>query len=206
MREAPIETKDSQQEETPETEKSLVKRAKSGDLSAYDELVRRYQDRIYATIYHMTSHHQDAGDLTQEAFIKGFQALNSFKGDSSFFTWVYRIAINRTINFLKQRKKKAALSLNDVDLNIEHDPDFLSLISDKTPHRAINLSEVQEKLNIAIKKLSETHRMVVIMHDIQGMPHDEIANIMKCNTGTVRSRLFYARQQLQAYLSEFISS
>lgn len=205
MVEVTIEKTDSEKEQPQETEKELVLRARAGDLTAYDELVMRYQQRIYATVYHMTSHHQDAADLTQEAFIKGFQALKSFKGDSSFYTWIYRIAVNRTINFLKQRKKRASLSLNDVDLNIEHDPDFLALISDKTPHREINLSEVQEKLNKAIGKLSDTHRLVVVMHDIQGMPHEEIGKILKCNTGTVRSRLFYARQQLQAHLSEFLT-
>src|SRR3974390_3170686 len=84
----------------------LVKRAKQGDLSAYDELVRRYQDRIYSTIYHMTANHEDANDLAQEAFIKAYQALKSFKGGSSFYTWVYRIAVNKTINFLKQRRNR----------------------------------------------------------------------------------------------------
>jgi RNA polymerase sigma-70 factor (ECF subfamily) len=94
----------------------LVKRARQGDLGAYDELIRRYQERIYATVYHMTSNHEDANDLAQEAFIKGYQALKSFKGGSSFYTWVYRIAVNKTINFLKQRKNKAHMSLDDLDL------------------------------------------------------------------------------------------
>src|SRR5688572_6446844 len=84
----------------PTHDAALVRRAQSGDVSAYDELIRRYQERIYATVYHMTSNHEDANDLTQETFIKGFQALKSFKGDSSFYTWVYRIAVNKTINFL----------------------------------------------------------------------------------------------------------
>ena len=80
----------------PVEEMELVKRARKGDLAAYDDLVRRYQERIYATIYHMTSNHEDANDLAQEAFIKAFQALRSFKGGSSFYTWVYRIAVNKT--------------------------------------------------------------------------------------------------------------
>jgi RNA polymerase sigma factor (sigma-70 family) len=182
----------------------LVKRAKQGDLSAYDELVRRYQERIYATLYHMTANHEDANDLAQEAFIKGFQALRSFKGGSSFYTWVYRIAVNKTINFLKQRKNKAHLSLNDLDVNAEHDPDLVALISEKTPRREVNLTELQERLNDAMQKLSEPHRWVVTLHDVQGMSHEEIAEIMDCNIGTVRSRLFYARQQLQAYLSDYL--
>src|SRR5713101_1201145 len=189
-------------EPMPETE--LVKRARRGDLAAYDDLVRRYQERIYATVYHMTSNHEDANDLAQEAFIKGYQALKSFKGGSSFYTWVYRIAVNKTINFLKQRKNRTQMSLNDLDFNAEHDPDLVALISEKTPRRDIGLSELQEKLNEAMLKLSEPHRLVVTLHDVQGLSHEEIAQIMECNIGTVRSRLFYARQQLQAYLSDYL--
>src|ERR1700722_15014431 len=185
-------------------EGDLVQRARNGDLSAYDELVKRYQERIYATIYHMTSNHEDANDLAQDAFIKAYQALKSFKGGSSFYTWVYRIAVNKTINFLKQRKNRVQISLNDLDFNAEHDPDLVALISDKTPRRDLNLAELQEKLNAALQKLSEHHRLVVTLHDIQGLSHEEIATIMDCNIGTVGSRLFYARQQLQAYLSDYL--
>jgi RNA polymerase sigma factor (sigma-70 family) len=188
----------------PVDETELVRRARRGDLGAYDELVLRYQERIYATVYHMTANHEDANDLAQEAFIKAFQALRSFKGGSSFYTWVYRIAVNKTINFLKQRKNRAQMSLDDLDFNAEHDPDLVALISDKTPRREVNLSELQEKLNAAMQRLSEPHRLVVTLHDVQGLSHEEIAEIMECNIGTVRSRLFYARQQLQAYLSDYL--
>jgi RNA polymerase sigma-70 factor (ECF subfamily) len=152
----------------------------------------------------MTGNHEDANDLAQEAFIKAYQALKTFKGGSTFYTWVYRIAVNKTINFLKQRRNRSQLSLNDLDLNAEHDPDLVALISDKTPRREANLTELQEKLNEAMLRLSEPHRLVVALHDVQGMSHEEIAKIMDCNIGTVRSRLFYARQQLQAYLSDFL--
>src|SRR5882757_7890213 len=188
----------------PTNEMELVRRAQKGDLEAYDELIKRYQERIYATVYHMTSNHEDANDLAQDAFIKAFQALKSFKGGSSFYTWIYRIAVNKTINFLKQRKNRLHMSLNDVDFNAEHDPDLVALISEKTPRREVNLAELQEKLNEAMQKLSEPNRLVVTLHDVQGLSHDEIAEIMDCNIGTVRSRLFYARQQLQAYLSDYL--
>lgn len=185
-------------------EVALVSKAQKGDLAAYDDLVRRYQERIYATIYHMTSNHEDANDLAQETFIKAHQALKSFKGGSSFYTWVYRIAVNKTINFLKQRKNRTHMSLNDLDFNAEHDPDLVALVSDKTPRRAASLAELQEKLNEAMQKLSEPHRLVVTLHDVQGLAHEEIAEIMDCNIGTVRSRLFYARQQLQGYLADYL--
>jgi RNA polymerase sigma factor (sigma-70 family) len=182
----------------------LVAQAQEGNYGAFDTLMQRYQERVYATVYHMTSNHEDANDLTQEAFIKAYKALKSFKGDSSFFTWIYRIAVNKTINFLKGRKNKVHLSLNDLDFQAEHDPELVAFVSDKTPRRDMSLTELQEKLNEAMQKLSDTHRLVVTLHDVQGLSHEEISKIMDCNTGTVRSRLFYARQQLQGYLSDYL--
>ncbi len=203
-------TEDRQRVESPAAaqaadDAALVRRAQGGDLDAYDLLVRRHQERLYSTIYHMTASHEDAADLTQETFIKAHNALRGFKGDCSFFTWIYRIAVNRTLNFLKQRRNRTHhLSLNDLDFNAEHDPDIVALTSERTPRREVDLIELQQRLNNALLKLSEIHRMVVILHDIQGMPHEEIATIMDCNPGTVRSRLFYARQQLQAHLSDYL--
>jgi RNA polymerase sigma-70 factor (ECF subfamily) len=186
------------------TDRALVEAARAGELGAFDELVRRYQERVYGLVYHMTSNHEDANDLAQEAFVKAWKALKHFKGDSSFYTWIYRIAVNHTLNHLKQRRNRTQhLSLNDLDFNAEHDPDLVQLISDKNPRQEANLKELGEKLNAAVLKLSEEHRAVVTMHDIQGMPHDEIAKVLECNPGTVRSRLYYARQQLQAWLSDF---
>jgi len=202
----PAERNDSEAPSAPAEEMVLVDRARHGDLKAYDELVRRYQERIYATIYHMTSNHEDANDLAQESFVKAFQALKSFKGGSSFYTWLYRIAVNKTINFLKQRKNRQHMSLNDLDFNAEHNPDLVALISDKTPRRDAGLTELQEKLNAALLKLSESHRLAVVLHDVQGLSHEEIAKIMHCNIGTVRSRLFYARQQLQALLADYVKT
>ena len=201
---APVTRTDDSETPAPVDEESLVRRTRRGDLEAYDELIRRHQERIYATIYHMTANHEDANDLAQESFIKAFQALKSFKGGSSFYTWLYRIAVNKTINFLKQRKKRQHMSLNDIDFNAEHDPDLMALISEQTPRRAAGLTELQEKLNEALLKLSEHHRLVVVLHDVQGLSHEEIAKVMECNVGTVRSRLFYARQQMQGFLADYL--
>ncbi len=182
----------------------LVARARGGEYAAYEELVRRYQRRVYTLAYNMTGHKEDAEDMVQEVFVKAYRSLDGFKGDSSFYTWIYRIAVNRTINFLKKRKRKAGdVSLDDVDQAIERDPAFVELRTRETPVRDITISELQKKLNAALQTLSEKHRSVVVMHDIQGMPHEEIARIMKCSVGTIRSRLFYARQHLQKELAEF---
>ena len=126
-------------------DRALVRLAQSGDLGAFDELVVRYQERIYALVYHMTSNHEDANDLAQEAFVKAWKALRNFKGDSSFYTWVYRIAVNHTLNHLKTRRSRTQhVSLNDLDFNAEHDPDLLQLISHKNPRRDVNLRELGE--------------------------------------------------------------
>lgn len=187
------------------SDRELVDWSRDEDMAAYDELIRRYQERVYSTVYNMTSNHEDAADLVQEAFVKAWQALKRFKGDSSFYTWIYRIAVNRTLNFLKSKKNRVRkLSLNDIDSGAENDPDLVALISHQTPRRAAKLSELKKKLNEALQRLSEAHRTVVILHDIQGVPHDEIAEIMKCNPGTVRTRLFYARQQLQGILADYL--
>jgi RNA polymerase sigma-70 factor (ECF subfamily) len=183
----------------------LVRRAQDGDLSAYDELIRRHQSRIYGLLYHMTANHEDANDLTQEAFIRGFNALPSFRGGSSFFTWIYRVAVNRALNFRKQlRNRTPHLSLNDLDFPGESESQLRELIGDQTPRRAAALAELQEKLNGALLKLSEKHRLVVTMHDVQGLSYDEIAQILGCNVATVRTRLFYARQLLQGLLADYL--
>lgn len=187
-----------------EEDEALVARVQRGEIKAFNTLVDRYKQRLYATVYHMTANHEDANDLVQDAFIKAYKSLRSFKGQSSFYTWVYRIAVNRTINFLKRRKDRGHFSLNDMDASIETDPDYVELMSHVTPRREAGLTELQEKLNEAIQKLSEEHRAVVIMHDVQGMTHADIAKVVHCSEGTVRSRLFYARQQLQGLLSDYL--
>jgi len=188
--------------ENPFPEKELIERAQRGDIHAFDYLMTEVQGRIYGLLYNMTSSKEDAEDLLQEVFLKAFQSLPKFRGHSSFYTWVYRIAVNRAINYVKKRKKRQGLSLDDMDLGIERDPALVQMANVDTPEREIRLKELQENLNEALQTLSEKHRTVVIMHDIQGLPHHEIADVLDCSPGTVRSRLFYARRELQAILSE----
>ncbi|HUJ11946.1 MAG TPA: sigma-70 family RNA polymerase sigma factor [Verrucomicrobiae bacterium] len=185
-------------------DETLVAHTQKGDARAFDVLIGRYKERLYATIYHMTANHEDADDLVQDTFIKAYKSIDSFRGHSSFYTWVYRIAVNRTINFLKRRKNRNQYSLDDLDSSIQTDPDLIEMMSHVTPRREVGLTELQEKLNEALQKLSEPHRAVVTMHDIQGMTHADIAKVLKCSEGTVRSRLFYARQQLQGLLSDYL--
>ncbi len=189
--------------ETPDEE--LVARTQTGDARAFDALVTRFSPRLYGLVYNMTSNHEDTNDLLQEIFAKAFRSIKGFRGKSSFYTWLHSIAVNMTINFLKKRNRRHAFSLDDVDNGIANDPDFIAVTSAKDPSHQANLSELQKRLNEAMMRLSEEHRAVVTLFDIQGLPHAEIAKIMGTSEGTVRSRLFYAHRQLQNYLQEFIN-
>jgi len=183
----------------------LVLKSQQGDVRAFDELVERYHGKIYGLTYNMTSNREDAEDLTQEVFVKAFEALPRFRGNSSFYTWLYRIAVNKTINYRKKRNRKRTLSLDQFDQEIKTDDVYHDLTAKGSPLRSISLSELQEKLNEALQNLSEKHRTVVVMHDMQGIPHEEIAKAVKASVGTVRSRLFYARRQMQSELTEFMT-
>jgi RNA polymerase sigma factor (sigma-70 family) len=181
----------------------LVARTQAGDARAFDELVVKYTPRLYGLVYNMTSNHEDANDLLQDVFAKAYRSINGFRGKSSFYTWIHSIAVNMTINFLKKRGRRFQMSLDDVDLNIQNDKEFIELTASSSPVREADLGELQQKLNESMQKLSPEHRAVVTMFDIQGMPHAEISKILGISEGTVRSRLFYAHRQLQAHLEEF---
>ena len=182
----------------------LVHRAQAGDVSAYEDLVRRYHGRIYGLVYQMTSNREDAEDLVQEVFVKAWKALGHFREQSGFYTWIYRIALNRTINFRKRRTRRKTISFDEFDPDIKTAESYREFSSKGSVLRKMSLGEFQEKMNAAMLKLSEKHRAVVAMHDVQGIPHADIAKIMRCSEGTVRSRLFYAHKQLQVHLAEFM--
>ena len=185
-------------------EKEIVGRAQQGDMEACDALIRQFQERIYATIYHMTSNHEDAADLAQITFIKAIRKIDKFKGQSSFFTWLYRIAVNNTINFIRSKRKRVILSINQMDEEYDRGEELLGLVSKDPPQRDIDRHQLQGMLNAAMQKLTPNQRLVVTLHDGQGLPHEQIGVIMDCNTNTVRTRLHYARKQLQAHLSDYL--
>ncbi|MFV1995673.1 MAG: sigma-70 family RNA polymerase sigma factor [Verrucomicrobiales bacterium] len=187
----------------PDEDAGLVERAKKGDTEAFDELVLKHSSRLYGLVYHMTSNHEDTNDLLQDIFAKAYRSLKRFRGKSSFYTWIYSISVNMTLNFLKKRNRHPKMSLDDVDSGIHYDKDFIEATSGPNPIREVNIHELQQRLNSAMMRLSEDHRAVVTMFDIQGMPHAEISQILGVSQGTVRSRLFYAHRQLQNFLEEF---
>jgi RNA polymerase sigma-70 factor (ECF subfamily) len=195
---------ESTNESPTDADELLVSRAQSGDTLAFDQLVVRYSPRLYGMIYHMTSNKEDANDLTQDVFAKAYRSLKRFRGRSSFYTWIYAIGTNMTLNFLKKRNRRAAWSLDNLDSGIQNDEAMVDLAHAANPRHQSDLNELQKKLNEAMQSLSNAHRAVVTMFDIQGIPHAEISKILKISEGTVRSRLFYAHRQLQGHLEEFI--
>lgn len=188
------------------TDMDLVAKAQEGDTRAFDELVRRYTSKLYGLIYNMTSNREDTADLLQEVFAKAYRSLKRFMGRSSFYTWIYAIAVNMTLNFLKKRGRHHKVSLDGANTGIENDPEFVRVTtSNNGTMRDVNIHELQKKLNDAMMKLSDDHRTVVTLYDIQGLQHSEISKILGVSVGTIRSRLFYAHRLLQNHLQEFVS-
>lgn len=183
----------------------LVERVQAGDVAAFDTLVVKYRERLYSVIYNITGNREDASDLTQDSMIRAFQSISSFKRKSSFYTWLYRIAVNTSLAHLRRNRLRRFFSFEQM-----HEdgipPEMLdTLVSHSGSDRRTMLKELQEKLNEALQSLSHKHRTVVVLHEVEGLDHADIAEIMNCSVGTVRSRLHYAKQQLQAALQAYIS-
>ncbi|MGC9450554.1 MAG: sigma-70 family RNA polymerase sigma factor [Oceanipulchritudo sp.] len=191
-------------ESKTDSDRILVERVQNGDVAAFDELVRKYRERLYGVIYNLTSNREDAADLTQEAFIKAFSSINRFKGKSAFFTWLYRIGVNTALSHLKRNRFRRFFSLEHIQDEGSHAQVLETLAAKHKSEKGALLNELQEKLNEAMQKLSPKHRTVVVLFEIEGLSHQEIADIVGCSVGTVRSRLHYAKQQLQADLKHFI--
>jgi RNA polymerase sigma factor (sigma-70 family) len=183
----------------------IVRRVQAGDVAAFDRLILKYRGRVYGIVYNMTSNREDAADLSQEAFIKAFQSIHRFGGQSSFFTWLYRIAVNSTLSHLRKSRLRSFFSLERVNSDEPVSREIIAALTDKTGvERDTFIRELQEKLNDAMQKLSIKHRTVITLFEIDGLSHHEIAEVMDCSVGTVRSRLHYAKQLLQAELQPYM--
>jgi RNA polymerase sigma-70 factor (ECF subfamily) len=167
-------------------------------------LINKYRERLFAIVYNLSANREDASDLTQEAFIKAFRSIGHFKGQSSFFTWLYRIAVNSTLTHLKRSRLRRFFSFENLDDEIAQSEVVEVLAEKQTTDKPLMIKELQEKLNEALQRLSPKHRTVVVLFEIEGMSHLEIAHVVGCSEGTVRSRLHYAKQQLQTYLQEYL--
>lgn len=182
----------------------VVKRVQAGEVAAFDILIRRYRERLFGVVYNLTSNREDTADLVQDAFIKAFQSINRFQGQSTFFTWLYKIAVNTTLSHLRKNRLRTFFSLEKVQED-GTSSEILNQLTDTTgADRDAYLKELQEKLNEALQKLSIKHRTVITLFEIDGLSHSEIAEVMDCSEGTVRSRLHYAKQFLQGELSKYL--
>ena len=203
----PTTLSDSSTERTAEVKHDLmlVERVKRGEIGAFDILVKKYRERLFAVVYNLTSNREEAADLTQDAFIKAFRSIHKFKGKSAFFTWLYKIAVNTTLNHLKKNKLRSFFSFEKMDEEGYSSEVLEKLTSNVKADKAVLLNELQEKLNEALQCLSIKHRTIVVLHEIEGLSHREIGEVVGCGEGTVRSRLHYAKQQLQSKLSQYIN-
>lgn len=186
----------------PDPDQEFVNRALMGDTTAFDALVCHHNDRIHALVYHMTGQFDDTRDLVQEIWIRVHASLSRFRSDAKFQTWLHQVAVNHTLNFLKRRKSRAGCMVPLPEAGQDHCAELEDPCKTSDPGESAALSELRRHIQRAIAKLSEPHRAVVRMFDIQGMPHREIAMTLGTSEGTVRSRLHYAHQLLQAELHE----
>lgn len=200
-----MEIEEKQQPTPPRSDqdRDLVERSQAGDTEAFDELVLKYSPKLYAMIYNMTGNREDTHDVLQDVFAKAYRSIKRFRGKSTFYTWIYSISVNMTLNFLKKRGRHRKLSLDEMAPAALQDQDYQDMTSGSDPIREVGIHELQRRLNEAMLELSEDHRTVVTLFDIQGLPHAEISRVLGISQGTVRSRLFYAHRQLQNFLEEF---
>jgi RNA polymerase sigma-70 factor (ECF subfamily) len=186
------------------SELDLVKRCQAGDTEAFDELVTRYRPRIFGMIYNMVHSEQDAWDLAQDSFLKAWKSIGRFRGQSSFHTWIYRIVINVTIDWLRKKQVTGGGAEFDDAIQLTHiDPASKTVPkTEALPHKAMERDEIRVRIEKAIAQLSPEHRAVILMKEIDDMQYHEIAQAVGCSIGTVMSRLFYARKKLQNLLRD----
>ncbi len=177
----------------------LIAECLQGDTAAFGVLVRRYQDRLYHTVYRMVDNAEDAYDVVQEAFLSAYQSLESFKGDSLFFTWLYRIAVNTAISL--KRKQRAVVSI-DAGRNGEPGIEPQDTSETSRPGHAMEQAEQQRRIRQALARLSPEHRAVLVMKDMEGQKYETMAEVLDVPIGTIRSRLHRARLELRELLEK----
>jgi len=181
------------------SDQAIVERVIAGDVEAFSVLVERYQDRVYSAVLNYVSDPDDAVDITQEAFVKAYSKLSSFDSASALYTWLYRIAINTAIDHLRKRKSRRTESLDD-DKYTEVGYEPMSRDPSADPDRMLIKSEQQRALRKAISSLSDKLRSVAVLHDVEGLSQEEVAQILKVPIGTVKSRVSRARAELRRIL------
>jgi RNA polymerase sigma-70 factor (ECF subfamily) len=186
----------------------LVDAARAGDRAAFRALFERYHRRAYSLAFGVVHNADDALDVVQDAFIKAHRYLDKFEGTSSFYTWLYRIVMNLAIDHLRKHRKSRAVDFSDTTVKEDDaavgDEDLLPKILGGHPGRALVDKEIRQRIEAALEELSENHRAVLVMRELEGLSYEEMAQVMGCSKGTIMSRLFHARRNMQKRLLDLI--
>ena len=183
---------------TNEDDQRLIEQCLAGNSAAFGELVLRYQDRLFNSLMMMVNSPEDARDLTQEAFVHAFRKLDSFRGDSQFYTWLFRIAVNATISFRRKAARQKSVSIETAKEAIGEEP--RDTRDDATPSTRMEISEQQQLVRQALSEVSEEFRTALVLTEIEGMSYEQAAETIGCPIGTVRSRIHRGRNELREKL------
>ena len=178
----------------------LVKRAKSGDYQAFDLLVLKYQSRLISTAFKFVKDVQIAEDIVQDSFIKAFNALESFREDSSFYTWIYRITVNTSKNFLVSKKRKSELLNSDLSEEASYE---IEPVETYSPEDLLQATQLQKVITETIDQLGEDTRTALTIRELDGLSYEQIADVVNCPVGTVRSRIFRGREVIDEAISQY---
>jgi len=182
-------------------DRALVRAAQRGDMAPFEELVARHRDKIYARAYSMMRNEEEATDLSQEAWVKGWQRLGQFQGESSFGTWMTRVVINLCLDQLRKQKRQRTESIEAMDEESGGAERQMPVVT-VNPTAGLERDELRQRIDRALGQLSYEHRTVLMLHEFEDMEYKEIARTMGCSIGTVMSRLFYARRKLALLLAD----
>ncbi|RAL21841.1 RNA polymerase subunit sigma-24 [Lujinxingia litoralis] len=189
-------------------ELQLVERAQQGDREAFKELVEAYQRKVYGICIGMLKNPDDSMDVSQEVFIKVYRYLEKFNRQSSFYTWLYRITVNMCIDFLRKKKRVQEVDYDDGILRgsdeVEGDEHILPSRLGLNPDRVYGRKELRQKMLEALETLSEKHRTILILREVEGLSYEEIADVLNISKGTVMSRLYHARRYFQAAVENYV--
>src|SRR5438552_11150536 len=191
-----------QGDQSGKADEALVRAAQKGDMGAFEELVARHRDKIYARAFSMMRNEEEAIDLSQEAWVKAWQRLKQFQGEASFVTWLTRIVINLCLDQLRKQKRLRAESIEQMDEELGGVERQMPVVT-PNPTERLERGELRQRIDEALAKLSHEHRTVLILHEFEELEYKEIARRMQCSIGTVMSRLFYARRRMANLLAGF---
>lgn len=186
-----------------DNEIQLIKKAKAGDVHAFEALIQEHQSIVYNVAYKMFPNHEDASDIAQEALIKAYRYIGKFEGKSKFSTWIYKITYNVCIDELRKRKKLETQSLDETFTDSD-DAKYTPVDTSPTPEQSLESKEKAEVIYKAIDSLAPDYRAAIILRDINGLSYEEIATVQSCSIGTVKSRINRGRKQLQEIISQYL--